>query len=126
MSAEQTVNFTVRKMERCVCASFVYGEDSFNSPYFTVYFIVNNSGIIAVYDKSTPSGTATAGGGEVYLDQLKSAGMELKKGQDKYEVLAYIYDELGRIGEKLQKEGRPLLDSDISKLLTKLGSRFKA
>ncbi|MFC4769258.1 hypothetical protein [Effusibacillus consociatus] len=126
MAAEQTVNYTIRKMERCVCATFVYGEDSLNSPYFTVYFIANNSGVITVYDKSTPTGNASGDGTEMYIDQLKSASMEVKKGHNKYDILQFIYDELSRIGEKLQNEGRPLLDSDVAKLMTKLGSKFSA
>jgi hypothetical protein len=119
---DQTVHYTVRKMERCVCATLSYGEDSFDSPYFTVYFIVNNSGVIVVTDKSNP----TADGSDIFVDQLKSGSMELKAGQNKYEVLEFIHGELSRIGEKLQKDGRPLLDSDIAKLMTKLGSKYGA
>ncbi|GAX91305.1 hypothetical protein [Effusibacillus lacus] len=122
MSVEPTVKFTIKQLERCVCASFIYGENSFESPYFTVYFIVNNSGIVIVYDKSVPTGSNE--GREVYIDQLGHTAIEMKKGQNKYEVIEYIHEELGRIGEKLQKEGRALNESDISKLATKLSSRF--
>lgn len=126
MSTEQPqVKYFVKRLERCICATFVFGEDSFESPYISAYFIVNNSGVIAIYDKSLPVET-NPDGSQTIMDSLHNATMELKKGVNKYEVMEWIYEELSRIGEKLQNEGRSLQDSDINKLMTKVGSKFKA
>lgn len=122
-----TVNYMVRSMERMVSATFAYGETSMNNPYFTVYFVVNNSGVVAVYDKSTPlpGAEVDADGNMPYLDELKSTSMPIKQGLDKYEILRFIHGELTRIGEKLQQEGRELKDSDINKLMTKVASKYE-
>lgn len=127
MTTEQPqVKYLVRRMERCICATFVFGEDSFESPYISIYFIVNNSGVIAVYDKSLPVKKENENGPDMHMDSLQNASMELKKGVTKYEVMDWIYEELSRIGEKLEREGRALQDSDVNKLMTKLGSKFQA
>jgi hypothetical protein len=127
MTTPVQVNYDIKSMERCVSATFAYGETSLNNPYFTVYFVVNNAGIVAVYDKSTPlPGTEANEAGELpFLDQLKSNSLPIKQGTDKYEVLRFIHTELERIGEKLQREGRPLSDSDIGKLMTKMASKYE-
>lgn len=126
MVEQPDVKYTVRRMERCVCATFAFGEDSYQSPYLSVYFIVNNSGVIAVYDKSLPIKKENENDPDMLMDSLQNASMELKKGFSKYEVMEWIYEELGRIGEKLEREGRALQDSDVTKLMTKLGSKFQA
>jgi hypothetical protein len=127
MTTPLTVNFEIKTMERCVSATFAYGPSSLNNPYFSIYFIVNNAGIIAVYDKSTPlPGYDPNESQQVpYLDQLKSNSLPIKQGCDKYEILRFIYGELERIGEKLQREGRPLNDSDIGKLMTKIANKYE-
>ena len=127
MTTPVQVNYDIKSMERCVSATFAYGETSLNNPYFTVYFVVNNAGIVAVYDKSTPLPGAEANeNGEMpFLDQLKSNSLPIKQGTDKYEVLRFIHTELERIGEKLQREGRPLSDGDIGKLMTKIASKYE-
>lgn len=126
VTEQPEVKYTVRRMERCICATFVFGEDSFQSPYISVYFIVNNSGVIAVYDKSLPVKKERENGEDMHMDSLQNASMEMKKGVSKYEVMDFIYEELGRVGEKLEREGRALQDSDVTKLMTKLGSKFQA
>ncbi|MCX7570542.1 hypothetical protein OS242_11265 [Tumebacillus sp. DT12] len=127
MTTPVQVNFEIKSMERCVSATFAYGQTSVNNPYFTVYFVVNNAGIIAVYDKSTPvPGTELKEGEPTpFLDQLKTNSLPIKQGSDKYEILRYIHGELERIGEKLQREGRALSDSDIGKLMTKIASKYE-
>jgi hypothetical protein len=127
MTTPVQVNYDIKSMERCVSATFAFGETSLNNPYFSIYFVVNNAGIVAVYDKSTPlPGAEPNENGEVpYLDQLKSNSLPLKQGSDKYEVLRFIHTELERIGEKLQREGRPLSDSDVGKLMTKIASKYE-
>jgi hypothetical protein len=49
----------------------------------------------------------------------------LKEGSNKYEILMFIRSELERIGEKLQREGRPLNDSDVGKLMTKIARVYE-
>jgi len=127
MTTPVQVNYDIKTMERCVSATFAFGQTSMNNPYFSVYFVVNNAGIIAVYDKSTPmQGYEPNEQGQVpFVDELKSNSMQLKEGTQKYEVLRFIHDELERIGEKLQNEGRPLSDSDIGKLMTKIARKYE-
>lgn len=128
METPVQVNYEIKTVERCVSATFAFGQTSMNNPYFSIYFVCNNAGIVAVYDKSTPMpGKEANERGEVpFLDQLKSSSINLKPGQDKYEVLRYIHGELERIGEKLQREGRPLSDGDVGKLMTKIANKYEA
>ncbi|ASS74399.1 hypothetical protein CIG75_04970 [Tumebacillus algifaecis] len=127
METPVQVNYDIKSMERCISATFSFGQTSMNNPYFSIYFVVNNAGIVAVYDKSMPLQGATVNEeNEVpFVDQLKTNSINLKQGTNKYEVLRYIHDELQRIGEKLQRDGRPLNDSDISKLMTKIASKYE-
>ncbi|ARU59838.1 hypothetical protein CBW65_01300 [Tumebacillus avium] len=127
METPVQVNYDIKSMERCISATFAFGQTSMNNPYFSIYFVVNNAGIIAVYDKSMPvQGAEADANNEVpFVDQLKTNSINLKQGTNKYEVLRYIHDELQRIGEKLQRDGRPLNDSDIGKLMTKIASKYE-
>ena len=127
MTTPVQVNYEIKSMERCVSATFAYGETSYNNPYFSVYFVVNNAGIIAVYDKSTPMPGTELKENEPapFLDQLKTNSLPIKQGSDKYEILSFIRSELERIGEKLQREGRAMTDSDIGKLMTKIASKYE-
>lgn len=127
MTTPVQVNYDIKTMERCVSATFAFGQTSMNNPYFSIYFVVNNAGIIAVYDKSTPmEGYQPNESGQVpFVDELKSNSMQLKEGTEKYEVLRFIHDELERIGEKLQNEGRPLNDGDVGKLMTKIARKYE-
>ena len=127
MTTPVQVNYDIKSMERCVSATFAFGQTSLNNPYFSIYFVVNNAGIIAVYDKSSQmQGVDPNEQGQVpFVDELKSNSMQLKQGTDKYEVLRYIHEELERIGEKLQREGRPLSDGDLGKLMTKIASKYE-
>ena len=122
-----TVNYDIRSMERCVSATFAFGQNSRNNPYLTIYFIVNNAGIVAIYDKSMPlAGQEPNENNEVpFVDELKSNSLAIKEGTNKYDVLQFIHGELERIGEKLQREGRALSDADINKLMTKIASKFE-
>jgi hypothetical protein len=125
---EQTaiqVNYSIQTMERAVCATFSFGENAVNSPYLSIYFLVNNSGIVAVYDKSLPVGNPDSNGQVPVRDELKTLTIAIKRGSQKYEVLRYIYDELVRIGEKLKRDGRSLTDSDIEKLITKISRKYE-
>ncbi|HEU4964834.1 MAG TPA: hypothetical protein VFV52_13390 [Bacilli bacterium] len=128
MDTPVQVNYEIKSVERCVSATFAFGQTSMNNPYFSVYFVVNNAGIVAVYDKSTPMPNQEPNeAGEVpFLDQLKSSSINMKPGTNKYEVLRYIHGELERVGEKLQREGRPLNDSDVGKLMTKVANKYEA
>jgi hypothetical protein len=127
METPVQVNYDIKSMERCVSATFSFGQTSMNNPYFSIYFVVNNAGIVAIYDKSMPlQGAAPNSNNEVpFVDQLKTNSMNLKPGTNKYDVLRFIHDELQRIGEKLQRDGRPLNDSDIGKLMTKIASKYE-
>jgi hypothetical protein len=121
------VNYDIRSIERCVSATFAFGETSLNNPYFSIYFICNNAGIVAIYDKSLPlqGHDPNADGDVPFVDELKTNSIALKEGSTKYEVLRFIRDELERIGEKLQREGRALSDADIGKLMTKIASKYE-
>jgi len=128
MNAPVQVNYDIKSIERCVSATFAYGPNSLNNPYFSIYFVVNNAGIVAIYDRSMPmNGYEANESGEVpFLDELKTNSLQIKQGSNKYDVLQFIHGELERIGEKLQREGRPLTDSDVGKLMTKIASKFEA
>jgi hypothetical protein len=127
MTTPVQVNYDIKSMERCVSATFAFGQTSMNNPYFSIYFVVNNAGIIAVYDKSSQMQDVEPNeqGQVPFVDELKSNSMQIKQGTDKYEVLRFIHEELERIGEKLQREGRPLSDGDIGKLMTKIASKYE-
>jgi len=127
MTTPVQVNYDIKSVERCVSATFAFGQTSMGNAYFSIYFVVNNAGIIAVYDKSAPiQGVEPNEQGQVpFVDELKSNSMQLKEGTDKYEVLRFIHGELERIGEKLQREGRPLNDGDIGKLMTKIAGKYE-
>jgi len=126
-NAPLQVNYDIKSIERCVSATFAFGQNSLNNPYFTIYFVVNNAGIVAVYDKSLPmQGYEPNQNNEVpFLDELKTNSIPLKEGSNKYEVLQFIHGELERIGEKLQREGRPMNDSDVGKLMTKIAGKYE-
>ncbi|PWK13752.1 hypothetical protein [Tumebacillus permanentifrigoris] len=127
MNPPVQVNYDIKTMERCVSATFAFGPTSLNNPYFTIYFVVNNAGIVAIYDKSMPlANTQPNENNEVpFLDELKTNSIAVKQGSNKYEILRFIHEELERIGEKLQREGRPLSDADLGKLMTKVASKFE-
>lgn len=127
MTTPVQVNYEIKTVERCVSATFAFGQTSMNNPYFSIYFVVNNAGIIAVYDKSVPmQGYEPNEQGQVpFVDELKSNSMRLKEGTEKYDVLRFVHEELERIGEKLQREGRPLNDGDIGKLMTKIARKYE-
>jgi hypothetical protein len=126
-NAPVQVNFEIKTMERCVSCTFAYGPDSLNNPYFSIYFVVNNAGIIAVYDKSTPlAGYTPNENGEMpFVDELKTNSIAIKQGLNKYEILRFIHSEMERVGEKLQREGRPLSDGDIGKMMTKIAAKYE-
>lgn len=119
------VNYYIKMMERAICATFAYGEDSNDNPYFSLYFIVNNSGIVVVYDKSLPIGIPDESDIIQVRDELRSMTIQLKEGSQKQEVLQYINAELIRVGDKLRKEGRALEDMDIEKMITKVSRKYE-
>lgn len=127
MNPPVQVNYDIKTMERCVSATFAFGPTSLNNPYFTIYFVVNNAGIVAIYDKSMPlANTQPNENNEVpFLDELKTNSIAVKQGSNKYEILRFIHEELERIGEKLQREGRPLSDADLGKLMTKISRLYE-
>lgn len=127
MNSPVQVNYDIKTMERCVSATFAFGSTSLNNPYFSIYFVVNNAGIVAIYDKSMPVANAQENeAGEVpFVDQLKTNSIAVKPGSNKYEILRFIHEELERVGEKLQREGRPMNDADITKLMTKIARIYE-
>ncbi|MFD2169573.1 hypothetical protein [Tumebacillus lipolyticus] len=127
METPVQVNYDIKSMERCISATFAFGQTSMNNAYFSIYFVVNNAGIVAVYDKSMPlQGAVENEQGEVpFVDQLKTNSINLQQGTNKYEVLRFIHDELQRIGEKLQRDGRPFNDADVGKLMTKISNKYE-